>query len=492
MVHPNSNVTIESLTIYGKLPAGSFQAPLGALESSGEAAFTNVTVRNAKIDGKSDSVFINHASTCTMDLFGCELVSAYDTVRVMADTPFGSHVVNLFGCTMTAIGPFGSNRVRTVAAYRGTINLYNCVVVGRDGGSITNAGLYTDGAAGTINMYGGTLDTSNSGATPYDCQQVAGVIRVCGVRGSGADGAVTTSGTVTFGNAGFGLAALKTVDGSGSGLDTDLVRGTTPTAAGLALLDDADTVTQRTTLGIPGASSGGTVTSNSPLLDLAQTWNSAGTTFQGLKLNVTNTASASGSRLIELLNSSSTRFSIGTDGATFINNGTSGLTISPAHTFGFGGSNRCGIRDVTNAAPALLCLYGIDFGETTTRNAWMDSAGGALRISFGSAVLQQEAANVLAQRNGVNTQQLRVYNTFTSATNHEYGRFGWNSNVLEISTIKGSGGGTARDLVLGTDATERMRFKAAGAIILTGLPTSDPAVVGQLWNDTGTLKISAG
>jgi hypothetical protein len=33
---------------------------------------------------------------------------------------------------------------------------------------------------------------------------------------------------------------------------------------------------------------------------------------------------------------------------------------------------------------------------------------------------------------------------------------------------------------------------ATGAVILSGLPTSDPAVAGQLWNDTGTLKVSAG
>lgn len=31
-----------------------------------------------------------------------------------------------------------------------------------------------------------------------------------------------------------------------------------------------------------------------------------------------------------------------------------------------------------------------------------------------------------------------------------------------------------------------------GGIILVDLPTSDPAVVGQLWNNSGTLKVSAG
>lgn len=46
------------------------------------------------------------------------------------------------------------------------------------------------------------------------------------------------------------LALLLTVDGSGSGLDADTLRGTTPTAAGLTLIDDADASAQRTTLGL--------------------------------------------------------------------------------------------------------------------------------------------------------------------------------------------------------------------------------------------------
>jgi hypothetical protein len=29
-------------------------------------------------------------------------------------------------------------------------------------------------------------------------------------------------------------------------------------------------------------------------------------------------------------------------------------------------------------------------------------------------------------------------------------------------------------------------------VVATGLPTEDPAVVGQLWNDAGAVKVSAG
>tara|TARA_R110000822_G_scaffold44932_1_gene120355 strand:+ start:694 stop:897 length:204 start_codon:yes stop_codon:yes gene_type:complete len=31
-----------------------------------------------------------------------------------------------------------------------------------------------------------------------------------------------------------------------------------------------------------------------------------------------------------------------------------------------------------------------------------------------------------------------------------------------------------------------------GTITLTGIPTTDPELIGQLWNDSGTVKISEG
>lgn len=64
------------------------------------------------------------------------------------------------------------------------------------------------------------------------------------------------------------LAALLTVDGSGSGLDADKLRGTTPSAFGLTVIDDADAATARTTLGLGTAATvnTGTASGDLPLL----------------------------------------------------------------------------------------------------------------------------------------------------------------------------------------------------------------------------------
>ena len=39
-------------------------------------------------------------------------------------------------------------------------------------------------------------------------------------------------------------------------------------------------------------------------------------------------------------------------------------------------------------------------------------------------------------------------------------------------------------------ATEKVRIKSDGGVIMNSLPTSDPGVTGELWIDGGTIKIS--
>ena len=43
-----------------------------------------------------------------------------------------------------------------------------------------------------------------------------------------------------------------------------------------------------------------------------------------------------------------------------------------------------------------------------------------------------------------------------------------------------------------TGAVAATTLSASGAVTLSALPTTDPAVAGRLWNDAGTVKVSAG
>jgi hypothetical protein len=140
--------------------------------------------------------------------------------------------------------------------------------------------------------------------------------------------------------------------------------------------------------------------------------------------------------------------------------------------------------------------------NASTYLSWFEGSVGVANLGFGPAgeninisrdvVLERDAANSLAQRRTTNAQTFRVYNTYTSDTNFERAKLQWDTNVLKVGTEKGADGGTARDMELQTDGTTRITLKANGAILFAGLPTSDPAVAGQLWNDGNTLKISAG
>lgn len=50
------------------------------------------------------------------------------------------------------------------------------------------------------------------------------------------------------------------------------------------------------------------------IYDLADTWNNGGTSFNGIKLNVTDTASAAGSKLLDLQVGASSKFNISKTG----------------------------------------------------------------------------------------------------------------------------------------------------------------------------------
>lgn len=178
----------------------------------------------------------------------------------------------------------------------------------------------------------------------------------------------------------------------------------------------------------PLSIAGGTATANAPVLNATQTWNNAAVTFTGWQLNVTDTASNAASLLMDLQRGGVTQFRVRKDGQLAFNGD---LVINP---------NDINLR-ATASNGVLINSTGFSIGEQSAI-FFRDVPAGTIY-----SALRTQVSGVIEQRNGVNAQTLRVYNTFTDASNYERGRFAWVSNVLTIGT-ENAGTGLARNLTI--------------------------------------------
>jgi hypothetical protein len=197
----------------------------------------------------------------------------------------------------------------------------------------------------------------------------------------------------------------------------------------------------------------GTLTASAPVLDLAQTWNASGTAFTALTLALTNTASAS----------ASSYFNINLDGveAFSIRRGESNVSATLIRCGGSG--LRWTARTRTGGG------VGLNFEHTLGIGSSLEFLATASGTTGGDVVLLRDgASDTLAQRRSTNAQTFNIYNTFTSATNHERGFLKWSSNVFQIGTEKGSGGGSARALEFQTDGVTRMTIATGGDVTAGG------------------------
>ena len=179
-------------------------------------------------------------------------------------------------------------------------------------------------------------------------------------------------------------------------------------------------------------------------------------------------------------------FTIGGDGVVTSTgahiSGISGIfsdsTVTPKITTAAGNLN------ITPAGSYIFIgkgLYGSNVGV-----GYQNSAVSALKFFLGASIdapdikLERDGAGQLALRNGSNAQNLRIYNTYTSATNFERGSLRWENDVFTIAAEAGSAGGTSRNLSISggatvgitTSDTERITVLANG---LVGINDTSPA-----------------
>jgi hypothetical protein len=143
------------------------------------------------------------------------------------------------------------------------------------------------------------------------------------------------------------------------------------------------------------AMTGGTVAASAPLLNHAQTWNNSGTPFTGWKLNVTDTASASASLLLDLQVGNTSKFSVRKDGGlslgqngnvwTMLDNGAGSFTFV---TGSFSGTQILGISKFGYAVQPSSGMWGWTQNTAATLSpdtALARNAAGVVEVNNGTA-----------------------------------------------------------------------------------------------------------
>jgi hypothetical protein len=257
-------------------------------------------------------------------------------------------------------------------------------------------------------------------------------------------------------------------DASISGTTMTVTAVTSSTIRVGMVLTSTGVISAGTTITALGTGTGGTGTYT---VSISQTRASAtitGSLTLGpvARISATGTAAQPASELLDLRTNNSSVFRVLRDGQVRIahsgNTGSSNLSLE------FGNNTGTGFNDGTTTGLRFSC------GGTLLWTAANDrfTIRGNLPLTFGDGsdvrLQRDDAANILALRNGTAAQEFRLYNTFTSSTNHERGFLKWSSNVFQIGTEKGSGGGTARNLEFQTDGATRFAIAANGNATIGG------------------------
>lgn len=185
-------------------------------------------------------------------------------------------------------------------------------------------------------------------------------------------------------------------------------------------------------------------------------WISGGTIshlFTGIKQNITDTASSSDSRLLDLQLAGTSKFWISKSGQLNINS-----TGYPFQLSGSGLSAPYGGSAYLFSAPGGFADAGLTSAGFVLNKIWFGNVNG-FYPSGAVAGISRDATGTIAFRlgdngsNGTIAHTIKVYNTWTiSGANYERLGFNWTTNVAQLYTEAG-GTGISRDLVLGTNAT---------------------------------------
>lgn len=171
----------------------------------------------------------------------------------------------------------------------------------------------------------------------------------------------------------------------------------------------------------------GTITTDKKVFDGSATWNAGGVTFTGIKLNVTDTASAAGSLLFDLQKGGTSLFNVGKSGTITSALGTiaaSTPALSSTATWNSGGVTFthifANITDTASASGSLLADLQVGgsskFSVTKAGNV---SAAGTLNVTGAAtftAGAQSAAVAITVTADGLTTGTVPAGTRFVSVT----------------------------------------------------------------------------
>lgn len=295
------------------------------------------------------------------------------------------------------------------------------------GNTVVKGTLTADGGITTTTTTALTLDSGTTGAIDI--------------------GTSANAKTITIGNS-TGATALALNSGTGNIILTATTGSVQLVATGANIITATTNGTER--MRIDSSGNVGIGVTPTAKLDIAETWNNGATTFTHIKSNVTDTASNAASLLMNLQVGGSSKFSVNKEGVLLVPgiNPKTTLAIGDSTT-GFGNYSGGGI-DVATSGVNRIRIRGGEFRLKS--DTILGFSSGDPTAAGADLTLHRDAANTFAQRNGTNAQTLRIYNTFTDASNYERGIIAWNTNVLDIGT-EAAGTGTRRQIKLNYTTT---------------------------------------
>lgn len=189
---------------------------------------------------------------------------------------------------------------------------------------------------------------------------------------------------------------------------------------------------------------GGTVTADTPVLLISQTWNSGAVVFTAVRVNITNTASSTNSPLLDLQVGGTSQVQMRRNGkiyaAAFLLPTATGGTLEINNDSG-------GQTGVMYCNPDFLIRWGSSLYGTADIGLRRDGATGALAI-----------------RAGTQAEILRVYRTWTDASNYERQSLQSGSGYFEWAAETAGTGTDNIDLRLTPAGTGLVMFGTHSAI----------------------------